>query len=158
MSASEHCDICPFLTNPSEEELSRRIIEGKYWVATLRDDQEYLGTAYVTLRDHKSSLEELTPAEDHEFTTLRNRLIVAQKQAFNATVINVSCLMNDAFRTRIPAPHVHYHFKPRYDEPVAFGGNTFIDRQFGHYIRDKYPHPVSADMSKQIIAALKMYL
>ena len=158
MTTSEHCNICPFLTHPNDDELSRRIIEGEHWIATLREDQEYLGTAYVTLREHKSALEELTPAEDAEFITIRNQLITAQKHAFGAAIVNMSCLMNNTFHDPTPNPHVHYHFKPRYAQPVTFSDQVFIDRQFGHYIKDKHPHPVSAELGKLIVAALQAYI
>lgn len=154
MTTPEHCSICPFLLYPDGDELSRRIIEGEHWIVTLREDQEYLGTAYVTLRDHKSSLEELTRAEDEEFITIRNQLIIAEKRAFGASVVNVSCLMNDAYRDSTPNSHVHYHFKPRYAQPVTFSDQVFVDRQFGYYIKDKHPHKVSATVGKQIVARL----
>ena len=136
-----------------------RIIEGATWVATLRQaDQEYLGTAFVTARRHVSSLPELTNPEELEFITIRNRLISAQIQAFGAQVVNVSCLMNEAFRSAHPNPHVHYHFKPRYAAPVTIGEETFEDRQFGSYIRDKNPHPVSLKMGIHIVNSLKQHL
>lgn len=158
MAYSEYCQICPYLESPSDEELSRRIIEGEHWVATLREDQEYLGTTYVTLREHKSSLEALTPAEDAEFITIRNQLITAQKRAFGAAVVNMSCLMNDTYQDITPDPHVHYHFKPRYARPATFSDQVFIDRQFGHYIKDKHPHPVSSALAQLIVAELKTHL
>jgi len=33
-----------------------------------------------------------------------------------------------------PTPHVHWHFRPRYDHVVKFAGIEFIDQFFGqHY-------------------------
>lgn len=133
-----NCDICPIITQPSPEELSLRLIEGEHWVATLREDQQFLGTAYVTLREHKPSLEYLTPDEDKEFTEIRNRLIVAQKTTFGSKVVNVSCLMNEAFQHDDPTPHVHYHFKPRHHDSIVIKG--FEDPEFGSYIRRKEPN------------------
>ena len=136
-----------------------RLIEGEHWVATLRQqDQEYLGTAFVTLRRHAESLDALTSLEDAEFIQIRNSLIRAQMRAFGGEVVNVSCLMNEAFQQSDPSPHVHYHFKPRYRQPVAVDGEVFEDRQFGHYIRQKTPHPVSVSMGKTIIGLLKEQL
>ena len=136
-----------------------RLIEGDAWVATLRQaDQEYLGTTFVTARRHVESLTALTFQEDKEFIIIRNQLITAQVQAFGAQVVNVSCLMNEAFRSFTPAPHMHYHFTPRYAAPVALGEEIFEDAQFGSYIRDKIPHPVSVDMGMYIVSRLKQYL
>lgn len=133
-----------------------RLIESERWVATLRQqDQEYLGTAFVTLRRHAESLDTLTLEEDTEFIEIRNRLIRSQMRAFGAEVVNVSCLMNDAFQQPNPAPHVHYHFKPRYRQPVTIDGEVFEDQQFGQYIRKKTPHPVSIDMGEKIVGLIR---
>ena len=153
------CDVCQILTTPSDDELKMRIIEGESWVATLRQtDQEYLGTTFVTARRHVSSLPELTDLEEREFIIIRNKLIQAQTQAFGAQVVNVSCLMNETFRSIHPTPHVHYHFKPRYATPVTIGGEIFEDSQFGNYIREKKPRPVSLEMGIQIVNSLKQHL
>lgn len=151
-SLPENCNICPIVNQPSPQELSLRLIEGEHWVATLREDQQFLGTAFVTLREHKPSLEYLTPDEDREFVEIRNRLIVAQKTSFGAKVVNISCLMNEAFRHEPPAPHVHYHFKPRYHDSVVIKG--FEDTEFGSYIRRKEPNipkPSTLQLIRQVL-------
>ena len=136
----ENCDICPIIHTPGEGEQSRRLIEGEHWVASLRDDQQLLGTSFVTLREHKSSLEQLTEDEDLEFREIRNNLIIAQKKAFGAEVVNISCLMNNAYQAENPTPHIHWHFKPRYANTVTINGERFTDLEFGSYIRQKEPH------------------
>ncbi|NCO10282.1 HIT family protein [Candidatus Saccharibacteria bacterium] len=136
----ENCDICPIIRNPNEAEVSRRLIEGEYWVASLREDQQLLGTSFLTLKEHKSSLEQLTRSEDIEFRDTRNKLILAQKRAFGSKTVNISCLMNNAYQSNTPAPHVHWHFKPRYDTPVTVNNEVFTDPEFGSYIRDKSTH------------------
>ena len=150
--APSNCDICPIVNNPSPKELSLRLIEGEHWAATLREDQQFLGSAFVTLRKHKPSLEYLSPEEDKEFIEIRNQLIVAQKESFGAMVVNVSCLMNEAFRKDNPAPHVHYHFKPRHHDSVALKG--FEDPEFGSYIRRKEPNipsPAALQFFRQVL-------
>ena len=154
--SASNCDICPIIENPSADEKSLRLHEGEFWHATLRQqDQEYLGTSYVTLRRHAEALDELSVEEELEFITIRNQLLRAQMNAFGAKIVNISCLMNDTFRQVTPAPHVHYHLKPRYSEPVIFEGEEFIDRQFGHYIKEKKPHPVSLEVAQKIAGVLR---
>ena len=154
-----NCEICPIVTHPSSEEKARRVIESQYWVATLRQDQEYLGTAFVTARRHVESLPELTQDEEHNFIEVRNQLITAQQKAFGAKVVNVSCLMNLAFDARgVGNPHVHYHLKPRYAEPVEYAGETFIDEQFGRYITEKHPHAVDQRTLLLIKEALQRHI
>lgn len=151
-----NCEICELLRDPSETEELLRVVEGISWIVSLRRDQEYLGTCFITARRHVESLPALTRQEEDEFISLRNALITAQQNAFGAQVVNVSCLMNLAFDTDGKGtPHVHYHLKPRYAQEVSFAGETFQDRQFGRYIKDKYPHEVSDSVAMKIVAALK---
>lgn len=156
MRYSLDCDICPIAQDPDPLDDGLRIVDGNYWIANTRlNDQEYLGTAYITLRDHKESLASLSKAEDDEFITIRNALITAQHRAFGAEVINLSCLMNNTFQQELASPHVHYHAKPRYNKPVEFAGQWFVDRQFGHYIKDKHPNPVSEQVGRLITNRLR---
>lgn len=153
-----NCDICTLLAHPTEEDTALLVHQGRHWRVTLRQDQEYLGTVYVTAMRHVASLPELTEAEDNEFISIRNALITAQQEAFGAHVVNVSCLMNLAFtEDGQGSPHVHYHFKPRYAQPVTFAGHEFIDRQFGRYITDKHPNEVPLATGVEIAQRLATY-
>jgi diadenosine tetraphosphate (Ap4A) HIT family hydrolase len=65
---------------------------------------------------------------------LLKKLEKALLKAFNATMFNWTCLMNNAYLEKPPKPHIHWHFRPRYEHPVNFGGMTFFDKEFGrHY-------------------------
>lgn len=150
------CEICGFLKHPSKDEESLRIYVGEHWIVTLRRDQEYLGTCFITAKRHVESLPALSKYEEHEFMAIRDKLLAVQQDVLGAQVVNISCLMNLAFNTDGEGrPHVHYHVKPRYARPVEFAGETFEDRQFGRYIRDKHPHEVSDTVAQEIIAVLK---
>ena len=148
--------ICKILKSPSPDELALRISEGEFWHTTLRLDQEYLGTVFITAKRHVASLPDVTVAEEQEFIAMRNRIIRAQMQEFGAKVVNVSCLMNHAFTAeRGGSPHVHYHLKPRYAQPVERFGRTFVDRQFGAYIKEKYSNVVDSETAREIVAVLR---
>jgi ATP adenylyltransferase len=163
MASSEqypHCEICPIIESPSLEEIDRIIHEGDAWRVALRDNQALLGTSFITLKDHKESLVHLSPEEDQEFIDIRNRLIGAVGLAFAPDVINLSCLMNYAFRDNddpyfTPQPHVHYHFKPRYSSPRTIGDETFIDPEFSNYLRLGRNHPITAEMGQLIVAHIQ---
>lgn len=119
------CEICIILKNPSPDELALRIKDGKFWHTTLRLDQEYLGTVFITAKRHGASLPDVTVAEEREFIAMRNRIIRAQMQEFGAKMVNVSCLMNHAFTAEGGgSPHVHYHLKPRYAQLVERFGRA----------------------------------
>ena len=150
------CEICTILKNPSSDELTLRIEDGEFWHTTLRLDQEYLGTVFITAKRHVASLPDVTAAEEQEFIAMRNRIIRAQMQEFGAKVVNVSCLMNHAFTAEGgSSPHVHYHLKPRYAQPIERFGRTFVDRQFGAYIKEKYSNVVDNETAREIVAVLR---
>lgn len=156
-----NCEICPILEQPSEQEVAMRLLEGEYWRATLRQaDQSLLGTTFVTAKRHVPALSELHQDEWLEFARLNTQLERATKLAFGAQVINTACLMNLAFRNQPPTPpHVHWHLKPRYAEPVEFAGITFTDPQFGAYLDGKHTRlPVDNKVAGEIVAAIKQLL
>ena len=148
------CEICPIISNPHPEEFRLRLIEGEHWVATLRgNDQTLPGTSFITARRHVESLSSLTPSEQLEFFDIHAQLERAIMQAFGAAVINTSCLMNLAFREEDPEPHVHWHLKPRYAEPIEFAGHTFLDPEFGSYLSGSYPRKIVDNAVLNAIAA-----
>ena len=66
-------------------------------------------------------------------------------------MFNWSCLMNDAFKDSSPKPQVHWHFRPRYENPVEIGGHVFKDSNFGHhYLRGADEKIVSKEILKAI--------
>jgi diadenosine tetraphosphate (Ap4A) HIT family hydrolase len=155
-----YCEICPIIENPSQQDIEYRIHEGEAWRVTLRDNQALLGTTYITLKEHKEGLEQLTPQEDEEFTVIRNRLIGAVGVAFAPDGVNLSCLMNFAFRPNgdpnfVPQPHVHYHFKPRYSEPCTVAGETFTDPEFADYLKIGRGQRVTLEVGRIIVARIK---
>lgn len=155
-----YCEICPIIENPDPQEADLRIHEGEFWRVTLRDNQALLGTSYVTLKDHKGSLEQLSTDEDLEFIAIRNRLIGALSMSFQPDVVNWSCLMNLAFKPNgdpdfKAQPHVHWHAKPRYNESQRVGDRVFSDPEFGNYIRLSRSQKVSPELGRIIAGRIK---
>ena len=154
-----YCEICPIIDNPEQQDIDLRIHEGEAWRVALRDNQALLGTTFITLKSHKEGLEQLSQEEDEEFRVIRNRLIGAVGTAFTPDGINLSCLMNYAFRPNgdpnfKPQPHVHYHFKPRYSTPRTVAGENFTDPEFADYLRAGRGHNVTPELGKIIVARI----
>jgi diadenosine tetraphosphate (Ap4A) HIT family hydrolase len=128
----EHiCDICE-----RNESNSGIILETEHWLVPLAADQGYLGRSFVVSKVHRESLSELTEAEWHEYITIVGRMEKAVKEAFGATLSNWGCLMNNAFQKTPSRPHVHWHFRPRYDKTVTINDVDFTDPMFAyHYDR-----------------------
>ncbi len=106
----------------------------KYWKVLLMDDQMYLGRLIIKTLEQRESLVDLTEEEQRDFFILIKKLEAFYKEEIGATMFNYSCLMNNAYRDG-ETPHVHFHFRPRYKDPVTILGYTFNDPNFGeHYI------------------------
>lgn len=148
------------MSQPSNEELSARLIEGSHWVATLRsDDQALPGTSFITAKRHVESLSELTSDEQLEFFAIHSNLERAIKQAFGAAVINTSCLMNHTFSDPSPEPHVHWHVKPRYKDPISLNDQVYVDPAFGSYLDGRHERmPASREQVKAIVSKIKYHL
>ena len=122
--------------NPSDE--TNFIIASKFWIVTLSGDQANLGRSYIVSKRHCSSLSELNTDEWSELHGLIQKLDTTIKKAFGASMINLTCLMNTAYQESPPNPHVHWHFRPRYDHGVGVAGEQFDDPDFGrHYDRER---------------------
>lgn len=106
----------------------------QYWKIVLVEDQMYLGRLVIKTIRPCESLPELTEEEQKDFFILIKKLETFYKEIVGATMFNYSCLMNNAYRDG-ETPHVHYHFRPRYKNPVTLLGYTFADPNFGeHYL------------------------
>lgn len=127
------CEVCNHLQNDTNQ-----VAKSDWWVIALAPDQGYLGRCYVTLRDHKGSLAELSEDEWLDFGEVARRLEHSVTAAFGASPSNWACMMNNAYQETPARPHVHWHFRPRYNKPYALNDIIFDDPLYGHhYDRDQ---------------------
>jgi len=141
------CEICAYADSTKHQ-----LLLTDYWKVSLGSNQAYFGRAFMSLRQHKGSLNELSTEEWADFQRLVPRIEVAYKQAFGAEPMNWSCLMNNAFQTEPDNPHVHWHIIPRYRTAPTLGGITFDDSLFGYHYDPKATREVSDDIIDQIEA------
>lgn len=145
MTSIDNCEVCAVL--PTNEP----IFETKYWAISLSPNQGYLGRCYVTLKEHKADMADLTNNEWLEFADIVKRLEGGVRDAFGAKLFNWGCLMNNAFQLTPALPHVHWHVRPRYENSVNFEGEDFVDPMFGqHYDREQ-----SKLVSKVVLNCIK---
>jgi diadenosine tetraphosphate (Ap4A) HIT family hydrolase len=108
--------------------------ETQHWKILLSEDQRYLGYLIIKTKVGRQTLPELTKEEQLDFFELIGNLETFFKEKIGATMCNYSCLMNFAYRDN-QTPHVHFHFRPRYRNPITLAGHTFTDPNFGyHYL------------------------
>ncbi len=143
------CDACEFLQAPENQ-----ILETRYWIIGIGNDQPYLGRAYCTLKTHKSKLGELSAEEWKDFHNVITDLEEKYKRIFGAKVLNIECNMNHAYKTKPYNPHVHWHIYPRYNKSVEVGGVVFDDPLFGKHIDEDLVRIVDDIVVEQIVTKL----
>ena len=127
-----NCDTCAIL-NDSQGEII--IFTTEHWTVRLARDQLYLGRAYLVALNHIREIEDLTKEQLIDWHDSIKRYSAMAKKAFGATHITEATLMNNAYQSATPNPHVHTHIRPRYKTPYYFPGwdMTFADPNFGHH-------------------------
>lgn len=149
------CDACEFLRNPQPK---TQILTTNHWSVGIGNNHSYLGRAFVTLREHKGSLSELSEEQWSEFNEIVRKLEKAYKEAFGAEPLNWGCFMNHAFRSEPFNPHVHWHIFPRYHKAPVIEGITFDDPLFGNFYDDKAERLVSNEVVSVIVERLRQYI
>lgn len=139
--------------------MDEQIFETKYWKVLLLPDQAYLGRCVIALKRDCGELSNLTSDEWIDFQkNIVQKLESAFKKAFNATMFNWTCLMNNAFKAETPKPQVHWHFRPRYKENVKFAGEQFQDLEFAHHYGRERKKIVSKETLELIAKELRKNL
>ncbi len=147
---NSECPLCAII-NTREANL----FATDHWTVSLSSDQRYLGRAYVTLREHKENLRELSGDEWKDYIGIVKRLENACIKGLGATLFNWSCLMNNAYQRKPYNPHVHWHFRPRYENTVAINNITFEDPEFGHHYDRNQRRSVDSATFNEIIEKIK---
>ena len=146
------CEICPILATHNNDQ-DVKVFESRRWRVVLDPNQQFLGKAFVTLLDHKSSLSELDDEDWKDFEALVRRLESALKEVFQPNHFNWSCLMNIAAMNG-QETHVHWHIHPRYDKAVTVAGETFEDTQW-YPRKEKQDHLVDQGTLQTIADRIK---
>ena len=147
-----NCEICPILATHNDDK-DVQIIETEKWRVVLDPNQQFLGKAFVTLLEHKSSLSDLDETDWRDFEALVKRLESALKKTFQPNHFNWSCLMNIAAMNG-QETHVHWHIHPRYDKLVTIAGETFEDTQW-YPRKEKTDHVVDKEILLAVASKIK---
>lgn len=147
------CHICELLKEPGEQ-----LLETKNWTVGIGNNQAYFGRAYVTLRNHKASLSDLSKEEWSEFEAIVKQMESAFESAFNAKPLNWGCFMNNAFRNGESNSHVHWHIFPRYRTAPVLNGVAYDDPLYGEHYDPRAERLVDEDTVHQITETLKSHL
>lgn len=144
------CHICTLRDNI--------IFQTKEWKVILNIDQNYLGRFLVISNRHAESLSTLNHQEWEELKEVIVKSEALLRKAFpQITLFNWGCLMNHAFQKKPYNPHVHWHVKPRHDQPITFEGITWTDKEFGKHYDPKSKNVVSPEVLQKILAQIKSH-
>ncbi|EKQ53903.1 MAG: HIT family hydrolase, diadenosine tetraphosphate hydrolase [Methanobacterium sp. Maddingley MBC34] len=122
---------CEYFERLKDHKFGELLAETDHWLIILAPDQRNLGTCVVALKRAETELSGLNSQEWADLFNVVKKLESAVKKAFNSTMFNWGCLMNSSYQKIPPCPHLHWHFIPRYLEPVTFKGKSFEDPCFG---------------------------
>jgi diadenosine tetraphosphate (Ap4A) HIT family hydrolase len=122
---------CEYFERLKDHKFGDLLAETEYWLIILAPDQRNLGTCVVALKRDETELSGLKGEEWTDLARVVKKLESATRKAFNTTMFNWGCLMNSSYQENPPCPHLHWHFIPRYREPVEFKGEIFEDPCFG---------------------------
>ena len=127
ISTNSTCEYCQIAGG-----YGKLLWETSHWNVYLAPSQRYLGTCVVALKRHCRDLSQVNNDEWIDFAQVVEKLEKSLTQTFQPTLYNWSCFKNSVFRDENPNPEIHWHFIPRYQEPVNFEGISFPDPDFGY--------------------------
>ncbi len=134
------------------------LFETENWKIFLSHDQCYLGHCLIILKRHSPDLNDLNEQETKNFFEVIKRLEDTMKRAFNATMFNISFLMNDTYNIKPQMPHVYANFKPRYSKEVQISGLTFDDPEFGFHYSASRTREISEKVRKEVLDIIRSCL
>jgi diadenosine tetraphosphate (Ap4A) HIT family hydrolase len=137
---------CPICTWSPDDPEYLPVCETRLWRVVLAPNQALIGRSIVCLKRHCGDLAALSPDEVLDWLKIIATMETALRKAFDATMFNWSCYMNNAYREDPPEPHIHWWVVPRYNHPVRLSGLVFEDPHFGN----PYEHTRWLDVSQEV--------
>lgn len=119
------------------------IIAYHYWLVLLRRPQITLGSLVIAARGDQTQLSEIPPDAFSELSTVIKAIEATLKKLWNYDKLNYLMLM-------MVDPHVHWHVIPRYQKPVQWLGNSFLDTS--------WPKPPDLSLSSFLPAEIEQEL
>lgn len=123
--------LCPICSWSPDDPKYLLVSESNYWRIILAPNQSLPGRCVLHLKRHCNDLADITADELLDWLALVKLLESALKIAFDATLSNWSCYMNESYREDSPDPHVHWWAVPRYNHLVRIDSWIFEDPHFG---------------------------
>jgi diadenosine tetraphosphate (Ap4A) HIT family hydrolase len=123
------CKLCDSEMLRGKEHL--KIKDYKYWTLRVGLSHQCIGWCDVVLRRHVEFLEDLKKEEFEELKKVIREWKAALRKLFKPNWFNVMQLGNS---TR----HLHFHLAPRYDHSVKYDRRIFVDKDYGHMLKERF--------------------
>lgn len=127
-----------------------KIAETDFWIWSLRPHQATLGSGILSLKRECPTFGELYAEEHCELNKIVKIIEKSLKKSFNFDVLNYLMLM-------MVDKQVHFHVIPRYENPMLFNTETWIDEGW-----PKMPNllgePLASDKLNKILQYIKTNL
>jgi diadenosine tetraphosphate (Ap4A) HIT family hydrolase len=146
---------CPICSWSPEDQEYLFIHESKYWRIVLAHNQILVGRCVIHLKRHSGDIAEINPEEVLDWQKIVVIIETALKKAFNATMFNWSCLMNQSYQEDPPNPHIHWWVVPRYNHSVKVGHYSFEDPLFGKPYDHAMKLELPIDFRRQIVEMIQ---
>ncbi|MBQ9229288.1 MAG: HIT family protein [Eubacterium sp.] len=154
---SEKIDGCPYCYIAPQEQRRLLLTQGT-WLVFLAERQDYIGHCVLVHREHLDRLSDTTVQDFMDLMMVVRLLEKAAESVFDATNFNWSCLMNDAFKETEFNPHLHLHFRPRYQDAVKVLDNSYVDGEFSHHYDPHKPDQLNEAEKEEVFRRLYAYL
>ncbi|HEY1074486.1 MAG TPA: HIT family protein [Patescibacteria group bacterium] len=123
------------------------IKEYDHWVVLLRPQQVTIGSLVIAAKSDVTNLGKLSSDAWTEFSLVTKETEELLRNTFGAEKFNYLALM-------MVDPNVHFHFIPRYSQPVALGNQEYTDADWPMKTELK-PIEVSPEQMEILKAMLK---
>ena len=136
--SSRECLFC----DPGFQNGPTCVYEYRNWVLILNQFQFLLGVCMLVHKKHKEGFTSLSEEELLDVHSILKDIEDALKKSFAPDWFNY-------LQTNNSVRHLHFHIIPRYENPVQFAGEEFIDENFEGMPMER-ERTVSADTMKKV--------
>ena len=99
------------------------IKEHNHWIVLLRPKQVTIGSLVLAAKSDATALGDLNAEVWSEYALVTREIEELLRKTYKADKFNYLALM-------MKDPNVHFHFIPRYSQPVKIGDQQFADRDW----------------------------
>lgn len=126
---TKDCKLCNPKKLKSKEHL--KIKDYQYWTLYVGLSHQCIGWCDVALKRHIEFFEDLSEDEFKELKKIVRDWKKSLRNLFKPNWFNIMQLGNST-------QHLHFLLVPRYNHPVKYKGRIFVDKDYGHMLKERF--------------------